>query len=392
MTTIKIKLSAIIILVFSTVMISCSSDSDSDTIAIVATGSQKVYQLKALTDANISGTATFKEMSDASTTIELELQNTIAGSTHPAHIHLNTAVEGGAVAISLGIVEGTTGKSSINIKTKDNGDAITYATLLEYNGYINIHLSPTEVATFVAQVDIGQNELTGELKEYPLVTKDVAGIDGVAKFYERVNGTTLVAIILNGTSAGDEHPAHIHAGAAGSNGAIIIALNPVQGETGISKTQVATLESGAAIQYSDFSTLDAYLNVHLSASNLSSLIAQGNIGANSNTPIVAKNYDVTNSGATAYIFNNDALTNVSNANFTLQRGKTYTFNVNTPGHPFLIKSVQGTGTANIYNGGVTNNGTASGTITFTVPTTAPNTLFYNCEFHGAMTGIITITN
>jgi plastocyanin len=84
------------------------------------------------------------------------------------------------------------------------------------------------------------------------------------------------------------------------------------------------------------------------------------------------------------------LNNVSNANFTLERGKTYTFQVDTPGHPFIIKSVQGTGTANAYNDGVTNNGISKGEITFTVPADAPSTLFYNCEFHVAMTGTITI--
>lgn len=99
---------------------------------------------------------------------------------------------------------------------------------------------------------------------------------------------------------------------------------------------------------------------------------------NDEQTVVTKNYNATNSGASAYVFNNDALSNVSNANFTLQRGKTYTFQVNTSGHPFIIKSVQGTGTANAYNNGVTNNGIASGEITFTVPTSAPNTLFYNC--------------
>lgn len=108
--------------------------------------------------------------------------------------------------------------------------------------------------------------------------------------------------------------------------------------------------------------------------------------------IISKNYNVTNNGANAYIFNNAAFTNAENPNFTLERGKSYTFQINSPGHPFLIKSVQGNGTANIYNGGVTNNGIISGTITFTVPTTAPDTLFYNCEFHGAMTGVITITD
>ena len=66
--------------------------------------------------------------------------------------------------------------------------------------------------------------------------------------------------------------------------------------------------------------------------------------------------------------------------------------MNTEGHPFYINTTQGTGTTNSYNSGVTNNGAVSGTITFTVPMDAPNTLYYNCEFHGSMTGTITVTD
>jgi hypothetical protein len=36
--------------------------------------------------------------SDATMSIELDLKNTTAGSSHPAHIHFNTAAEGGDIA------------------------------------------------------------------------------------------------------------------------------------------------------------------------------------------------------------------------------------------------------------------------------------------------------
>lgn len=107
---------------------------------------------------------------------------------------------------------------------------------------------------------------------------------------------------------------------------------------------------------------------------------------------IAASYDVTNQGPTAYIFNNDNFDNVANPDLTLQRGSTYEFVVNAPGHPFLIKSVQSTGTDNTYNAGVTNNGAAQGTVLFTVPESAPDTLYYNCEFHGSMTGTLTIVD
>lgn len=98
-------------------------------------------------------------------------------------------------------------------------------------------------------------------------------------------------------------------------------------------------------------------------------------------------FEVTNVGASAYVFD---FTNEQNPSLELTRGQTYEFNINSPGHPFFIKSIQSTGTGNAFNQGVSNNGTANGTITFTVPNDAPDTLFYNCEFHGSMTGTITI--
>ncbi len=76
---------------------------------------------------------------------------------------------------------------------------------------------------------------------------------------------------------------------------------------------------------------------------------------------------------------------------TLVRGFTYTFNLNASGHPFWIKTPPGgTGTGNAYNDGVTGNGTSIGTITFSVPNDAPDTLQYNCQHHSAMTGTINI--
>ncbi len=60
--------------------------------------------------------------------------------------------------------------------------------------------------------------------------------------------------------------------------------------------------------------------------------------------------------------------------------------------PFYIMSAQGTSTANAYSSGVTGNGNTSGSLTFVVPTGAPNTLYYDCSVHSAMTGTITVTN
>jgi hypothetical protein len=102
------------------------------------------------------------------------------------------------------------------------------------------------------------------------------------------------------------------------------------------------------------------------------------------TTAVSADFSVVNNGLSAYTINGQ-----NNPGLTLQRGKTYTFDVNASGHPFWIKTVQGNGSSNGYSG-TANNGTQVGTVTLTLPSNAPGTLFYNCQIHAAMTGIITV--
>jgi hypothetical protein len=373
-------------------LVSCESD-DAGGPQEPTQVNSKIYTLGSVSNPSISGTAKIIENSDATLSVELDLQNTSAGNTHPAHIHINTAAEGGSIALSLEAVDGATGKSKTTFTTLDDGTPITYQGLLDFDGYVNVHLGiGNQLSTLIAQGDIGQNELTGQKKSYALSQKDGSGISGSVEFAERVNATTLVTVSLDGTVDGASYPAHIHENDVATTGAIIAGINPIDGTSGISKTQISQLVGGAPVTYSQFLTIDAYVNVHLTDNTV---IAQGNIGANegNNTGSAeSKTFNVTNNASTAYIFNGEGLTNSSNPNFTFKRGGTYTFNVNVPGHPFLIKSVRGTGQSNAYNSGVTNNGAISGAITFTVPMNAPNTLFYNCEFHGSMTGTITITD
>jgi hypothetical protein len=80
--------------------------------------------------------------------------------------------------------------------------------------------------------------------------------------------------------------------------------------------------------------------------------------------------------------------------FTFQRGVTYVFQLSSlPAHPFWIKQTLGgnfSGGAGAFSTGVVNNGATSGSVVFTVPASAPNTLFYQCGNHGAMSGTLTI--
>jgi hypothetical protein len=97
---------------------------------------------------------------------------------------------------------------------------------------------------------------------------------------------------------------------------------------------------------------------------------------------------VTNVGAGAY-----SIDGSSNPTLNLLRGFTYQFSVNASGHPFWIQTVSGAySSGNIYSSGVTNGGAAVGTITFAVPYDAPNTLYYVCQNHSSMQGVISIND
>lgn len=329
--------------------------------------------------------------------VELKLENTPDGGMHPAHIHFNTAVEGGDIALDLTTVDGATGESSTHVTALNDGTGISYEQLLEYDGYINVHLSLDDLGTLVAQGEIGQNELTGTSKQYALESVDIPNIDGTATFFERVNGQALAVIQLNNTPPDGMHPGHIHGNSVAEGGDILFTFNPIIGTTGISKTNLAALDDDSAFGYSEVLTVDGYINIHLSTEDLGTLVAQGNIGANEveegdDAAAEDKDFVVTSNGTASYVFNSDDVENLDNPNLTLKRGETYTFEVNASGHPFYIKSVQGNTNLGAYNSGVTNNGEQAGTITFVVPLDAPDTLYYNCQFHSLMTGTLNIVD
>jgi hypothetical protein len=83
----------------------------------------------------------------------------------------------------------------------------------------------------------------------------------------------------------------------------------------------------------------------------------------------------------------------SNPTITVTRGSVYTFEMDTTGHPFFIQTVPGAYNANqVYTSGTNNLGSSVGDITWTVPENAPDTLYYVCQNHEAMSGKILVVD
>lgn len=91
-----------------------------------------------------------------------------------------------------------------------------------------------------------------------------------------------------------------------------------------------------------------------------------------------------------YIFTGE--TQEENPTLELTRGEEYIFEIKAEGHPFWIKTVSSRGLDNQYNEGVYNNGAQDARLLFIVPNNAPDRLYYNCQFHESMQGVINIVD
>jgi len=244
------------------------------------TGESKTYELEERAIDDISGNVILRERKNGNALAEINLDGTPDGGMHPAHIHMNSAAESGDILLSLTPVDGSTGKSETEIRSADDGTAFDYNDVLTANAYINVHLSATDLGTIVAQGDIGSNELSGEEETFDLEEKDIEGISGEITFAERIDGTVLATIKLDGTPDGGMHPAHIHDNDAATTGPIAVTFNPVDGNTGESRTSIRVLDDGTALNFQSLKIFDGYVNVHLSDTDLETIVAQGNIGIN----------------------------------------------------------------------------------------------------------------
>ena len=107
---------------------------------------------------------------------------------------------------------------------------------------------------------------------------------------------------------------------------------------------------------------------------------------------------VLNSFPEPYAIDGPGFYGIHNPDLTLVRGKNYFFRYsyheNLVTHPFLIKSEQSSSTSGTYDKGVVYSGeeVISNYVFFIVPMDAPDTLYYNCEFHIDETGILHIVD
>ena len=124
------------------------------------TGNEASYGLVQASQYAISGTVTFKERKDGTTTILVKLAGTSGAALLPVHMHLgDLSVDGAPVAFLLKPVNSQTGTSETIITQLADETKVTYKSLLKLSAYINVHLASTgaESNIILAAGNIGTN-------------------------------------------------------------------------------------------------------------------------------------------------------------------------------------------------------------------------------------------
>jgi hypothetical protein len=258
----------ILLIVFITLAFTVSSCKEDEPIA-----AQTSYVLAVKDVLGVSGTATFIETSNTTTTINIVLNGAPSG-THPAELSIGSAIENGNAAYVLNPVDGT-GKSSTVVNS-------SYKELIEYDGSIKVSESSLEPTIILAIGDIGGNVMTTTKKSYTLQKVGLYGVSGTALFEKRTNGNTLLTIKLTGTISGELYPATINIGSISTvgGGDVKKTLNGVNGSTGESYTNIRTLDSNTPIKYEDWLEYVGYINIYQATPSILNIICQGDIGKN----------------------------------------------------------------------------------------------------------------
>lgn len=138
-----------IAIALGTTFIACDKNNDT-----TVTPRKKEYSLLPVGGSGVTGKVTVSENADKTFNVLLALDKSVKDTVHISHIHNGSISSPGPVAIPLANITGTGAAAQA---TTSNINKFTYDSLLNYNGYINVHYSASRLDSLVAQVNIGKN-------------------------------------------------------------------------------------------------------------------------------------------------------------------------------------------------------------------------------------------
>tara|TARA_R110001606_G_scaffold399291_1_gene583770 strand:+ start:12618 stop:13160 length:543 start_codon:yes stop_codon:yes gene_type:complete len=150
----------ILVLAFGLLAIVACKDEEIDPAAL--TGKSVTYSLfTGAQDWGYQGEATFAERNDGNTLLTIELTGPSGTTQFPAHLHYGAYSLEADMAAMLTPVDAATGKSETLLKQLANGDEISYAELINFDGHIKVHLGDGDnKSVILVYGNIGSNPAT----------------------------------------------------------------------------------------------------------------------------------------------------------------------------------------------------------------------------------------
>jgi hypothetical protein len=146
-------------LVFPLLVLLMSGCSDDDEVPPVETPGYVEYALEPGENSNVFGTISFQKLDDGGVEVTINLENTVPGGEHPAHLHYGMATEETTLmAAMLRPVDGDTGESITVISQLMEGGEFNYDDVLAFDGHVKVHLDAgAGYTTTLAIGNIGLN-------------------------------------------------------------------------------------------------------------------------------------------------------------------------------------------------------------------------------------------
>ena len=127
--------------------IACDKDDDPPALR------SKEYALVPVGASGVGGKVTILENADKTLALTVALDKSVKDTVHVSHIHSGSITSPGAVVIPLSSITGTGAAASATTAI----NTITYDSLLNYTGYINVHYSAYKIDSLITQANIGKN-------------------------------------------------------------------------------------------------------------------------------------------------------------------------------------------------------------------------------------------
>ena len=122
---------------------------------------QNTYLLHRANSNPVRGDVKVTELGPGKLEFRIQLENTIEGGAHPAHLHFGGVSEVGELALRLNDVDGATGESVTVVENAvlSNGQELTYDLFLTLDGSIKIHMNDNYFKHMVLSFgNVGKNE------------------------------------------------------------------------------------------------------------------------------------------------------------------------------------------------------------------------------------------